>query len=315
MSNRLLALLSILVLAVFGALVVVAQVITLTRPVIRLDAAWRIRAGEAWELNVTVDHAAAGEAVTVRVFNGLQRLETTLTLGTGGVALWQVPEGLITQAGVSVVMVQTADVEKRRLLRVIPERLTLLELFSTANIIPAYGEGDTTLMILPRDTWGNPPTDVTSLEARVRYPDGSIRTLLFDYAEGIGWVTMPSQGEPGRVRVQITEEVAALLELVQAPGTPESVRLHIRPGCVLNDGRDRVTLEAQVSDAEGSPVVDGILVTFTWPGGFGTGRTIDGRAMLSLPAPTQAGTVTFTATAATITSAPAALRVTDGVCG
>ncbi|NJL92472.1 MAG: hypothetical protein HC915_01500 [Anaerolineae bacterium] len=71
------------------------------------------------------------------------------------------------------------------------------------------------------------------------------------------------------------------------PGLPAQIELTLSPTCILPDGRDLFTVGARVLDAAGSPVTDGTLVRFGWPGGQGTASTLHGEAALTLPAPTQ----------------------------
>jgi hypothetical protein len=246
---------------------------------ITLDGDTKITAGEPWQLRVTVNAGAAGENVQALLFNGFRTFQTQLTLGTGGVAVWQIQQGQITQAGTSLVVVQYGDDRVQQALRVFPEAPTAVDMVTTANAIPAYGDGTATILLLPRDTFGNAPLDSRRFLLDVQYPDGTTTNEPFTYNNGLGRYTLNSQGMQGRVRLSLDDDaLTAALELMQIPSVPAVVALSITPDCVLDDGRDVITLSAVVTDAHRAPVSDGTLVVFDWDEGMGYGHTLDGRA-------------------------------------
>jgi hypothetical protein len=280
-----------------------------------IDAPTTIHAGDSWLMSLVIARAEAGTRVQVSLVNGLQVLEETLILGTGGTARWQIGAGQITHAGNTLVLIHYDGEEHQHLLHVLPLAPSDADLFSTANTLPAYGEGRATIMLLIRDKWGNAPHDRLRFPLAVRFPQTVQRSYTFDYANGIAWRTLVSRGEPGRIRLTLDHDaLAAALELMQAPGTPESIALSVSPNCVLDDGRDMIDLTASVADSHDHAVVDGTLVIFTWDGGFGYGRTIDGQAVLSLPAQQRTGWHMFWAAAGTVKSTAAYLRVSQEDC-
>lgn len=305
-------------LTIFFTLIAGLLIVVLSQPddvLIELDAQTRIEAGQAWTVTISIPYADAGDMVEAVLMNGLQTLTTQLMLGDGGMARWSIPANRITQAGRSLLWVRYHDYEVRHTLDVAPQEATTADLFSTSNDLVAYGESQTTVIVLPRDEWGNPANDDTPLTLHSRYPDGTTRSDVFDYVGGIGWLILPSQGQVGRVRLMIAHDVIdATLELRQTPNQPDAITLKIQPPCVLNDDRDLVTLIANVADAQGYPVVDGTLVTFRWREGFGVERTIDGRATLRLPAPTRIGWHFYRAQAGNVQSLYRWLRVTGEAC-
>ncbi|QPC84960.1 hypothetical protein G4Y79_11495 [Phototrophicus methaneseepsis] len=282
---------------------------------ITLEGPITLTAGEAWALNITIDNGSVGDTLEASIINGLQVLHETLTLGTGSIALWHIPEGTITQAGESLLIITYGNDTVEQNLAVLPAEPAQVDLFSTMNSLPSYGEGETTVMILPRDLWGNAPPNDSHFSLHVQYPTGESLMYPFEYREGLGYLQLVSQGGPGRLRLSIAQDqLAASLELVQTSGVPSKVELELVPDCVLNDGRDMVTLEATILDSNAYNVVDGTLVTFTWDDGQGYGRTIDGTAMLRLPAPLQTGHFVYGASSGQAHAEPAMLEVTAERC-
>lgn len=272
-------------------------------------------AGETWTLTVFVIDAEAGETVQALLINGLQMLRANLTLGDGGVALWRIPAGQLVQAGQSLLILRYDEHETRYPLRVLPTDSVSADLFATLNQLMAYGEGETIIIALPRDEWGNATAGDQQFWLNSYYPGGHRDTQEFTYAGGLGWLTLQSRGGPGRLRLTLEPgRVVTNLELHQSPGRPHDITLLLAPGCVLNDGRDTVLVAAIVLDAHGNTVADGTLVTFTWRNGQGVGRTLDGRASLRLPAPTRTGWVMYRAAAGEVISMPEFLQVTQGFC-
>ncbi len=272
-------------------------------------------AGERWVVTVSVVDAEAGETVQATLINGLQTLHAELTLGDGGVALWRVPAGRLVQAGQTLLILRYDEHVFRYPLRVLPTEPVTADLFATLNQLMAYGQGETTIITLPLDAWGNATTNHHQLRLISHYPNGYRDTHRFTYAGGLGWLTLHSQGGPGRLRLALQQgSIDTRLELHQSPGRPHDIALSLATGCVPNDGRDTVTVAATVMDAHGNTVADGTLVTFTWRNGQGVGRTLDGRASLRLPAPTRTGWVMFRAAAGEVISMPEFLQVTRGLC-
>ncbi|MCU0464506.1 MAG: hypothetical protein MUF38_08025 [Anaerolineae bacterium] len=282
---------------------------------IQLDAVWDIDAGEAWELSVAITDGTAGAPVQVVLLNGLQTFDETLTLGTGGVAVWRVPAGSITQAGESLVIVIYGDEQRRQSLTVRAGEVVEGDFFSTGNTLSGYGKSKVTLLLLPRDEWGNPADDSSHFSVDIRYPSGKQIQGGFVYHGGMGRYIFTSDGEPGRVRLMVTKAAfSSTLELVQTAGEADSIDLHLSPSCVYRDGRDLVSLVATVQDADENPAVNGTLVMFTWADGQGYGRTVGGQATLRIPTPPETGTFVYRASVMNAQSNPAYLRVVQGEC-
>ncbi len=280
-----------------------------------IDAESSIYAGDAWELSLVIEGAEAGTQAQVSLVNGLLVIEEMLTLGTGGVALWEIDAGKLTQAGDTLVLIRHEGEEYRHLLHVLPGSPSDVDLFSTANALPAYGEGMATIMVLLRDEWGNAPQEVLRFPLAVRFPRAAQTVYTLQYSDGIAWFPLVTRGIPGRVRLMIDHnDMSAALELMQMPGSPDTITLTVSPDCVLDDGRDVIELTAHVSDSHDHAVADGTLVIFSWDDGFGYGRTIDGQADLRLPSQQHTGRYRFRAAVGDATSTAAYLRVTEEGC-
>lgn len=288
---------------------------TASRITIKLVAPTSIQAGDSWELSVIVPGANAGEVVNATLFNGLHHHQLLLKLGTGGIALWQFPKNTLIYAGTSLLTVRYQDVELQRALHVLPTKARTAELMTTSNNLAAYGEQQALLMALLADEWGNPPSLNTEIRAEVQFPNTQRKPLKFTYANGIAWSPMRSMGEPGRVRVTLAvDDANSYLEINQIAAAPANIALELFPECILSDGRDIVTLTAEVRDAFGYSVADGTLVAFSWNEGESYALTLDGRAKLRLPAPTTFGDVTYSAHSGGAQPASAVLKVVQDGC-
>jgi hypothetical protein len=280
-----------------------------------LKAPRQIHAGDAWTLNIRAEPGQAGDKVQAVLFNGLRREDAVLILGTGGIAEWQIPARILTQAGQSLAILRYLNAEARYEFQVLPGSPQAVDLLTTANNLTAYGAAKTMLVALPRDAWGNPPPDTLHINASVQFPDTPAQPVNFRYHAGIGWTWLSSQNKPGRVRIQMQlADAYASLELNQVAGSPARIVFAVSPDCALADGRDLVTLTATVTDESGQAVTNGTLVTFLMENGSGSSQTIDGRASLRLPVPTSPGIYHFHAMSAATTSSPASLRVVQNSC-
>lgn len=280
-----------------------------------LDAADAIVAGDEWTLSVRAPLGQVGDAVRVSLLSGLQRYETTLTLGSGGVARWEMPQGTLTTAGNALVVARLGDTEATRTLVIQPDITTRLEALTTTNALQSYGEGQAMIVALPQDTYGNLVMETARTRLIATFPDGTERLRSFRSVNGILWRWFPSQGTPGRVRLRVQADgVQAALELRQIAGVAADVSLAVRPDCVVStDERDSVTLTAMVRDTAGEPVAEGTLVQFAWGGGLGTAPTLNGQAQLRLPAP-PAGQVEIVAAVGRVQSEPVRLTVSADGC-
>jgi len=269
-----------------------------------LDSLPMIHVGDKWQLSLTVDNYRVGDTIAVSLLNGLKTFNKTLILGPGGVAVWQIDEGQIIQAGESLIIVQYGTKIIEKSLTVLTNKPTSGILFTSANSVPAYGEGTATIMFLAEDEWGNIPDISQPLYLEVHYPDGNPPTKeLLTYQDGLGRFKLWSKGQAGRIRLSVDQGfVQTNLELIQTAGATHSIDLDIVPKCVLNDGRDLVTLSAVVYDQNRYAVADGTIVTFLWSGGYGYGQTIDGVATLRLPAPETLGQIVYQASVGSILS-------------
>ena len=282
---------------------------------IRLEADEAILVGAPWKLLITIDDALVGDELEVILLNGLLRFDDTLELGTGGVASWDIPRNQIMQTGTSLAIVRYGGEEITKELRVLPDIPKEVDLYTTANAMVAYGRGEATLMILPRDPWGNAPLDFAQLQAIATFANGTEQVIPFEYQGGLGWYDLISVGDPGRIRIELDQgRLEAYLEVMQTPDESHSIILTISPDCVINDGRDIVTLTTEVKDDFGHPVADGTIVTFEWDGGLGYGQTNEGRASLRLPTPVEIGTLTFQVASRNARSSTETLTIAEGTC-
>lgn len=267
-------------------------------------------AGSAQTVTVTVADATVGDAVRVTLRNGLQRHDRTLTLGSGRVARWALDTSMLTQAGTSLLTVYINEDSVQHTLKVLPAEAHTVDLFTTANDIPAYGVGTATALLLARDAHGNALADHAGAMLTTRYPDGTTTQQPFTLRGGLGWLPLRSQGGPGRVRLTLEGlSIDAALELTQSAGEAASITLDILPPCLPDDGRERAVLQATVRDAFANAVPDGTLVTFRWAGGFGTSPTTNGVAALRVVPRTPSAAWGYVAQAGDAVSPPATLFV------
>ncbi|MFN8529677.1 MAG: hypothetical protein U0670_13795 [Anaerolineae bacterium] len=285
-----------------------AAMVTLRAPAV-------VQVGAAWSIEVNVSDTAAGERVTLMLFSGLDHFAQTVVTGTGGVARWDLPQGMITQAGEALIIGRYGDEETRRTVRVLPGRATEADLITTANALLAYGNARGTLIALLRDSFGNPPRSSTETLITITYPNGETVDFTLPQRVGLSWTPFESQGSPGRVRAHVqADQAEAALELRQMPGEAARITLEVSPSCTASDGRDTIHLSAEAEDAHGFPVVDGTLIRFAIGDGFALGRTANGTTAIGIPAPTEMGLHRFRATSGSAQSAVEWLRITDGVC-
>jgi hypothetical protein len=244
-------------------------------------------AGSSIQVEVILDHPEAGKKIDLLLLNGLQRYQTSVSTNSDGIAYWLLEDDIVTQAGESLLLARYNGTELRHTIKVLPLEPDTTDLFVTLNTIAGYGEGTSTIMLLPRDRYGNAPQAIPEVKLAVLYPNGESATLPFSYRNGLGWVALVSAGDPGRVRLTLQHPVlSASYELQQTASDPANIRLEVNSTCVLADGRDTLSLLAQVTDAYNNPVTDGTLVIFRWENGFGYGITESGQANFRFPAPT-----------------------------
>ncbi|MBN8637690.1 MAG: hypothetical protein J0M07_20390 [Anaerolineae bacterium] len=165
--------------------------------VITLDAPWTITAGDEWSLTVIIDGAAAGTKADTTLITGLRRYDAELTLGSGGIARWDV--GAVVSAGAGVVIVRFGDQQVRHALIVQPAPAETLQALTTANNLPAYGEGQSIVIALVEDAWGNLIEHWLRATITADYPAADSESYPLRYASGLFWTWLPSGGEPGRV--------------------------------------------------------------------------------------------------------------------
>ncbi len=255
---------------------------------IMLDAPWTITAGDAWALTVIVDGAAAGTKAAVTLITGLRRDDVELTLGSGGIARWDVDA--VANAGEGLVIVRFGDQQVRHALIVRPAPAESLQALTTVNNLAAYGEAQGIVMALVEDARGNLVDHWLSATVTADYPVADSATFPLRYANGLFWTWLPSGGDPGRVLLTMNVDAAAdTLELRQVPGAAQYILLQSSMRCLeQTDGRDVLTLTARVTDSHRDPVIDGTIVTFTWENGNGSASVVNGQATLEIPA--RAGT-------------------------
>lgn len=276
---------------------------------LKLSGARSIQAGESWTLTIELDTTQT--KVDLLLLNGLVWHHATLTTDESSTTTWEFPKDTLIYAGTSLVIARSEALEEQFSLEVKPLPQSQLEAITTANHLPAYGEGQSLLISLLADRWGNPLRADETLVWEINYPDGTVNTLTPQTTWGIAWAWLISQGRAGRVRISLDGNG---LDIQQVPLGAAQITLTINPPCLLNDGRDLVTLIAQVADAYGEPVADGSLITFLWESGQGYAPTIGGIATLTLPTPTDARTHFYTAESESTLSTPQALLVSAEGC-
>jgi len=287
-------------------------------PSIVLDAPDTIGAGEAWSLYVNLMSGEAGMLIPIVLLNGLSQTTQTVITGTGGIARWDIPAGMTTQSGRSLIIARYGNFEIRRTIRVHAGQAAQTDLLTTTNSMTAYGDSRAMLIGLIRDAYGN-PIDVRGRDSEalldIRFPDGDKRAFSLTPEIGLVWAWVDSLGGPGRVRVQFSlDQATAGIEIQQVPGTARTVTLTLSPPCILNDGRDLLRLTTDIVDGHGNHVVDGTLVGFTLGTGEGYASTADGRAVLTIVPPTMIGLYRMVAWSSDAVSVPVWLQVTDETC-
>lgn len=274
-----------------------------------------IEAGHQWDVQIELADGSVGQEVKLTLWLGLQRYDESLTLGSGGIARWVVPEATLTTSGTGKLLATAGDQTAELNLKVLPKSPETVQLITTANSLIAYGLGSGMLIGLITDEYGNSVEDSLPAILEIDYPQDSFRTRFLQTNNGLVWTNLESMGATGRLRVNLRSlQASTNLELVQFPARPSMIDLGIEPTCVQNDGRDRVTLVADVTDEHGAQVVDGTVIHFLWDEGEGKAVIINGRALLRIPAPTLIGTHEFYALSEEITSNTVLLNVSTTRC-
>lgn len=264
---------------------------------IEIDAPSQLIAGDSIEIQVTVTGALEGETVEAVLLNGVTIHARTLTLGTGGVAVWALNEGQITQAGTSLLQLTYGDVSTQHNIEVMPQDIDAIEAFTSSNSVMAYGDGETRLIVLLSDRYGNPILQ-QRLSVQATSPQGETRTRLYEVRDGLGDFPIISIGTAGILRLRVAAfDVERRLTLVQRAAEPANMDMTISPRCVLADGVTTVTLTTVVTDNRGNVVTDGTLINFSWDNGQGSRASVNGMASLTFPAFSDIGMYKITAQA------------------
>lgn len=281
---------------------------------ISIDAPQEIIAGDAWSLIVTVEGLSVGETIQTVMIHGVAIYSEELQLGTGGVALWQFEAGVLTQAGVSQVIITTETTTARFNLMIQTSQASQLIAFTTSNSLTAYGELDTTLLSLLSDAYGN-PIDNAIIRTEQTSPSGESHISFMRTHYGLGSQTISSLGNPGILRLLLRygTDIETPLTIIQLGGVAHTIELSLSANCLLADGLDDLTITAIALDQANYPVTDGQVILFDWDSGGGTGITLDGSASLRIPAPRQVGIFTYTASSGSLI-AEQSLEITDGQC-
>lgn len=238
-----------------------------------------ITAGDAWSLTVQSEGLEAGETVTVTMVHGVTIYSEELVLGSGGVALWDFPEDVLTQAGSTQVLIDSGTATGSFSLTINPDDPETIQAFTTSNSLRAYGETSTALLSLVSDAYGN-PVDNAALVIRSTSPQGETDVGFGSTQNGLAVNTVTSIGNPGILRLQVAHgsEVVTPLTIVQLAGDADAIALDLSSQCLLSDGLDNLTMTARVVDSAGFPVTDGQVVFFRWGSGGATAITVDGMA-------------------------------------
>ncbi|MBX3082878.1 MAG: hypothetical protein KF716_14675 [Anaerolineae bacterium] len=274
--------------------------------VIKLSGLPSISAGAAWTLIVHTDGIEAGQMVDLTLLNGFQQFATSLKLDANGEAHWTLDAGSLTASGTSLVVANVGTLQADFRLTITPITPDHIDALATMNNLVAYGTQCGTFIVLGQDTLGNPLDDQTRGKVTLRSTNGDSKVTPLSFAEGLAYSTVCSLGDPGKLFM--TADIASLttsLTLNQVAGAPANIAFSADPLCVEQAQRDSllITLTAQVTDSHQRPVADGTSLRFQWMGGFGTALTADGRAVLTIPYPSDDASVTITATAGTAVSA------------
>lgn len=276
-----------------------------------LDAPSFINAGGALTVKV---RAEASTPISLRLYNGIQRLATTLIAEADGTATWELPPNTLISSGESLLIATADGATLTQTIQVRVGDIEQVDFLTTANNLIAYGQGQAMLISLVGDRYGNPVSDFEATVS-IQPPNGETEEVPLSIQSGLGWQWFDSIGAPGRVRLTLSAaSVRQSLELMQMPAAAAEVTLVLSPACVNDDGRDVITLQARVADEHGLPVSDSTLVSFQWALGGGSAQVFEGVASLRLPAPTAAGRYDFTASSGDVTSEPVALSVETEAC-
>ncbi len=281
---------------------------------ITLDGLNQIFVGEAWSLDVVVEGLSQDEVLQATMLHGMSLYSEELQTGTGGIARWHFDAGILTQAGVSQVIIRAGEEMSYFALEVLTNEPETLESFTTGNSLSAYGDAETSLVTLVMDNFGNPVDDVT-LTIRQTSPSGDTRSGIVSSHHGLASKTIRSMGNPGILRLLVSygASVETALNIVQLAGVANDITLTLSSTCVLADGLDNITLTTQLLDNHGFPVTDGQVVFFTWDTGGATGITVDGMASLTIPPPPTTGSYHYRATSGS-TFMEQTLIVAQGQC-
>jgi len=274
----------------------------------------QIRAGDAWSLTVHAKGIEEGETVTATMLHGISIYQTELVFGSGGIALWEFEQGILTQAGISSVIISKDSYSRDFHLEILADEVENLVSFTTTNSLMAYGDSDTSLVTFASDQFGNPVDDAT-LTVRKTSPAGETRVGFASTQNGLANQTISSLGNPGLLRLLVSHgnDAETSLSIVQLASSPENIEFDLSTNCILSDGLDDLTLTTSVFDRNDFPVTDGQVVIFNWESGVATGITVDGTTSLSIPAPRIPGTYDYSVTVGTQTSQQT-LQVTQGQC-
>ncbi|MEL6525913.1 MAG: hypothetical protein AAFQ07_09405 [Chloroflexota bacterium] len=273
-----------------------------------------ITAGEAWSLTVQSEGLEVGETVMVTMVHGVTIYSEELVLGSGGVALWDFPENVLTQAGRTQVLIDSGTATGSFSLTINPDDPDTIQAFTTSNSLRAYGEMSTALLSLVSDAHGN-PVDDASLVIRSTSPQGETDVGFGRTRDGLAVNTITSMGNPGILRLQVAHgrEVVTPLTIVQLAGDGDAIDLDLSAPCLLADGLDNLTMTARVVDSADFPVTDGQVVFFRWGSGGATGITVDGMASVTIPAPRVVGDYEYSVTSGMLTASET-ITITDGRC-
>ena len=306
--QRRLVIVCLLYLLLGGSVVRAHDVPLLT---LSLWGATTAKAGEAWTLTVRADGAKGGESIALTLWHGFNLFTTTATLDAAGSAQWAFPAGDLTLAGTSLVQAAAGSIQVDFKLKVLPVEPDHIDALSTMNTLRAYGTQCGAFILLGQDHFGNPLDSLTPSKLTVRSVSGESKVTPLSFADGLTYASVCSLGNPGKVFM--TADVGSLnatIAISQVAGTPAKISLDADPTCVEQSQRDSllITLVAHVTDAHDQPAPDGTPLRFQWTDGYGVALTADGRAVLSLPYPSEAASVSITATAGGATSAPRTIR-------
>lgn len=157
---------------------------------------------------------------------------------------------------------------------------------------------ETTIRATARDvnnrTLAGVPITFSSTDGNALFiPQNAPTATVTTDAQGVATVRLRSSTKAQTITVSASSAtVAGSTQVTFLPGPPAQVTLSANPEIISANGTSTSTLTAEVKDAVGNPVVDGVMVVFSTTAGSisGPAPTVQGIATATLTSSTQPGT-------------------------